>query len=98
MKSVTLKAYPRTLVKRNSVKKIYELGRVPAVIYGRHIKPQNLEVDGKAIDGLVHHSHSDNLLVDLQIEGDANSKRLALLKEVQHHPLSGKILHVDFHE
>jgi len=98
MKSVTLKAYPRTLVKRNSVKKIYELGRVPAVIYGRHIKPQNLEVDGKAIDGLVHHSHSDNLLVDLQIEGDANSKRLALIKEVQHHPLSGKILHVDFHE
>jgi large subunit ribosomal protein L25 len=90
MKSVTLKAYPRTLVKRNSIKKVYELGRVPAVIYGRHIKPQNLEVNSEAIDGLVHQSHSENLLVDLQIEGDASPKRLALLKEVQHHPLSGK--------
>ncbi len=98
MKSVTLKAYPRTLVKRNSIKKVYELGRVPAVIYGRHIKPQNLEVDSKAIDGLVHRSHAENLLVDLQIEGDASPKRLALLKEVQQHPLSEKILHVDFHE
>jgi large subunit ribosomal protein L25 len=25
-------------------------------------------------------------------------KRLALVQEVQHHPLSGKVLHVDFHE
>jgi len=26
------------------------------------------------------------------------AKRLALVQEVQHHPLSGKVLHVDFHE
>ncbi|MGC8886711.1 MAG: 50S ribosomal protein L25 [Verrucomicrobiia bacterium] len=98
MKSVTLKAYPRTLTKRNGVKKIYAAGRVPAVIYGRHIKPQNLEVDSKEIEDLVHHSHSENLLVDLQVEGDQNPKRLALVKEVQHHPLTRKILHVDFNE
>ena len=30
---------------------------------------------------------------------DSNTtKRLALVQEVQHHPLSGKVLHVDFHE
>lgn len=98
MKSATLKAYPRTLAKRNGVKKVFAAGRVPAVIYGRHIKPQNLEVDSKEIEDLVHHSHSENLLVDLQVEGDLNPKRLALVKEVQHHPLTRKILHVDFNE
>ncbi|MCX7872606.1 MAG: 50S ribosomal protein L25 [Verrucomicrobiae bacterium] len=98
MKSVELKAYPRTLVKRNGVKKIYTQGRVPAIIYGRHIKPQNLEVNSKEIEDLVHHSASENILVDLHIEGDQNPKRLVLVKEVQHHPLTRKILHVDFNE
>ncbi len=98
MKSVTLKAYPRTLTKRSGVKKVFAAGRVPAVIYGRHIKPQNLEVDSKEIEDLVHHSYSENILVDLLIEGNEHQKRLALVKEVQHHPLTRKILHVDFHE
>jgi large subunit ribosomal protein L25 len=37
-------------------------------------------------------------LVDLAVKEDARPKRLALVQEVQHHPLSGKVLHVDFHE
>jgi large subunit ribosomal protein L25 len=36
--------------------------------------------------------------VDLAVKDDARPKRLALVQEVQHHPLSGKVLHVDFHE
>src|SRR6267154_137475 len=47
---------------------------------------------------LIHHSVSENLLVDLSVKDDARPKRLALVKEVQHHALSGKMLHVDFHE
>src|SRR6185369_2411140 len=45
-----------------------------------------------------HHSVSENMLVDLSVKDDARAKRLALVQEVQHHPLSGKVLHVDFHE
>ena len=37
-------------------------------------------------------------LVDLAVEGEGASRRLALVQEVQHHPLSGKVLHVDFHQ
>ena len=47
---------------------------------------------------LLHHSVSENVLVDLSVENDARAKRLALVQEVQHHPLSGKVLHVDLHE
>ena len=36
--------------------------------------------------------------MDLAVKDDARPKRLALVQEVQHHPLSGKVLHVDFHE
>ncbi|HEV2695856.1 MAG TPA: 50S ribosomal protein L25 [Verrucomicrobiae bacterium] len=98
MKSVPLKAYPRTLLQRGAVKKLRTSGRVPATIYGRQTKPQNLEVNSKEISDLINHSVSENLLVDLAVESDAKAKRLALVQEIQHHPLSGKVLHVDFHE
>ena len=98
MKSVSLKAYTRSQVQRSEVKKLRAAGRVPATIYGRQLQPQNLEVDFDDITDLLHHSVSENLLVDLSVQNDSRAKRLALVQEVQHHPLSGKVLHVDFHE
>jgi len=98
MKSVPLKAFPRTQVRRGEVKKLRGSGRVPAIIYGRQSKPQNLEVSAKEFSDLIHHSASENLLVDLSVENDGRAKRLALVQEIQHHPLDGKVLHVDFHE
>ncbi|MGA2802567.1 MAG: 50S ribosomal protein L25 [Verrucomicrobiota bacterium] len=98
MKSVPLKAYPRTQSRRGEVRKLRATGRVPAVIYGRQAKPQNLEISSKEITDLIHHSISENLLVDLSVESDARAKRLALVQEIQHHPLDGNVLHVDFHE
>jgi len=98
MKSVALKAYPRAQIQRAEVTKLRRAGRVPATIYGRLAKPQNLEVNSKEFADLLHRSASENMLVDLSVENDARSKRLALVQEIQHHPLDGKVLHVDFHE
>ncbi len=98
MKSVPLTAFPRTLNGRGGSKKLRDAGRIPAVIYGGQTTPQSIEVDRKALENLIHHSASENLLVDLNVEKDAKPKRLALVKEVQHYALTGAVLHVDFHE
>ena len=98
MKSVALNASPRVLNRRAGAKSLRAGGRIPAVIYGRQAPAQNLEINAKEIEDLIHHSVSENLLVDLSVKDDARPKRLALVQEVQHHPLSGKVLHVDFHE
>jgi large subunit ribosomal protein L25 len=98
MKSTALTAFPRTQSRRGGVKKLRAAGRIPAVIYGRAKTPQNLEVDAKALGDLVHHSVSENVLVDLAVKDDARPKRLALVQQIQHHALSGEPLHVDFHE
>lgn len=98
MKSVALNAFPRVLGRRAGAKKLRTGGRIPAVIYGRQAEPQNLELNTKEMEDLIHHSASENLLVDLAVNDDARPKRLALVQEIQHHPLSGKLLHVDFHE
>lgn len=99
MKAIPLTAFPRVVSGRTGVKKLRANRRVPAVIYGRcRAKPQNLELKEKEIEDLLEHSVSENILIDLKIEGDTVPARLVLLREVQHHPLTGKILHVDFHE
>src|ERR1051325_8169236 len=98
MKSVPLTAFPRTATRRAGVKKLRASDRVPAVIYGRQAKPQNLELNRVEIDNLIHHSATENVLVDLSVKDDARAKRLALVQDVQHHPLKGNVLHVDLHE
>lgn len=98
MKSVPLTVYPRSASKRSGAKKLRGTGRVPAVIYGRICQPQNLELNAKELEDLLHVSASSNLLLDLAVAGDSKSPRLALLQEIQHHPLNGNVLHVDFHE
>src|SRR5437660_2826792 len=98
MKSVNLNAFARSLGRRAGAKKLRSEGRIPAVIYGRQAQPQKLEVKAREMEDLIHHSLSENLLVDLAVKDDSRPKRLALVQEIQHHPLSGKVLHVDFHE
>lgn len=98
MKSLALSAHPRTLSRRKGSRKVRSGGRIPAVIYGRHNPPQNLEIDAKEFSLLVHEAHSEIILVDLTVQGDAKPSRLALVQDVQHHPLSGDFLHVDLHE
>jgi large subunit ribosomal protein L25 len=98
MKSVALNAAARVLGRRAGAKALRTAGRIPAVIYGRQVTAQNLEINAKEMEDLIHHSVSENLLVDLAVKDDARPKRLALVQEIQHHPLTGKVLHVDLHE
>jgi large subunit ribosomal protein L25 len=98
MKSVSLNAYPRTSAGRNAVVSLRRNGRIPAVIYGRQTQPQQLEIVTSDLEGMMKSHHSENVLVDLMVAQDARPQRLALIQEVQHHPMSRKVLHVDLHE
>lgn len=97
MKSVGLTAFPRTLGRRAGAKKLRSGGRIPAVIYGAHAKPQSLELDAKTFKDVVNKAHSEIMLFDLKVDGDSKN-RLALLKEVQQHVLNHQVLHVDLQE
>ena len=82
MKSVPLNAFPRQAVRRGGVKKLRSSGRVPGVVYGSKTKPANVELNQTDIKNLIHHSASENVLVDLTVD---NARRLALVQDVQHH-------------
>lgn len=78
------------------MRKIKALGAVPAIVYGGKTKAESLQVSKRDISLLLSQASGENILVELEIEGE-KSGRLALMQEVQHSPLGGDILHVDFH-
>ena len=95
-KQVKLKAEARTNVGRSGVRKLRARGIIPAVIYGGKVKPQPLQVAARDINAMMSHASGENVLVDLEIAGE-KSNRAALVQEVQHSPVGGEIVHVDFH-
>ncbi len=94
-KQVKLTATRRSAVGRSAVRKLKAGGSIPAVIYGGKTEPQALQVGRRDISNILSHASGENVLIELEIEGEGS--RTALLQEVQHSPLGGDILHVDFH-
>jgi large subunit ribosomal protein L25 len=95
-KQVKLSATRRTGTGRSAVRKIKAQGAVPAVIYGGKTKAEALQIPKRDIALMLSHASGENILVELAIDGE-QAGRLALVKEVQHAPIGGDILHVDFH-
>lgn len=96
-KQVKLTARPRAEHGRNAVKRVRARGSVPAVIYGHHVAPANLEVSHRELELILAHAVGEHILVDLEIQdGKATSNQLSLIQEVQRHTLRPQILHIDF--
>ncbi len=96
---IQLKASVRDQTGKQLVKRLRTAGQIPAVIYGSQIEPINLVVGAKEFELAMRHASGENLLVDLHLDraGEQGS-RLALIQDVQHHPVSDEVLHIDFHE
>ncbi len=95
-KQVKLSATRRTGTGRSAVRKLKAQGVVPAIIYGGKTEAEPLQVARRDIALMLSHASGENILVELEIDGEKGG-RLALVQEVQHAPLGGDILHVDFH-
>jgi len=94
-KQVKLTAERRTGLGRSAVRKLKSAGLVPAVIYGAKDKSEALQLSRRDVSAMLSHASGENILVELEVEGSAN--RLALVQEVQHAPIGGAVLHIDFH-
>src|SRR5882724_7423659 len=95
-KQVKLKAEPRSATGRSAARRLKARGIVPAVVYGGKEKSQPLQVSARDINAMLSHASGENILVELEIAGE-KATRTALLQEVQHSPVGGDVLHVDFH-
>jgi len=98
-KRLGIKAKVRSEIGGRRPRRVRASGRVPAILYGSGTA-QALELNGREIAEALHGSSSESVLVDLTVEaeGGTTTKKMALIREVQHDPLRDTIEHVDFHQ
>lgn len=71
-------------------------GRIPGVLYGRGAEPVAISVDVRELRKAISGKSGHNTLLDLK--GKGVEGRLAIVKEVQHNPVSGAPIHADLLE
>lgn len=79
---------------KGAARKLRAQGQVPAVLYGYGREPRSISVDPKALLDIFHASQNRNTVVELDIDGE---KHPTMVREVQRHPVSRAIRHVDFY-
>lgn len=94
MPDATIAAQARVGKKKQAAKQLRREGLVPGVLYGRGEEPSLLTINSKELLVLLH-SFGRNAVVDLKIEGKDKAFK-TFIYEIQHDPLSGDIIHVDF--
>jgi large subunit ribosomal protein L25 len=96
MATVELKVKAREKVGTGGARKIRREGSFPAVLYGEGEGVQTLSVDSKAFYPVIHTAAGENVVLNLRIEGHNGGECLAIIKDIQYHPVRRDILHVDF--
>jgi large subunit ribosomal protein L25 len=93
MKSITINGSKRESVGKVATKALRNAGQVPCVLYGGGT-PVHFAADERAFAKLIYTPNAHTVVIDL---GD-NSSFNAILQDIQFHPVSDKILHIDFYQ
>jgi large subunit ribosomal protein L25 len=91
MKSITIKGSERESVGKVATKALRNAGAVPCVLYGGD-QAVHFSAEEKAFKNLVYTPNAHTVVIDL---GNGKSFN-AILQDIQVHPVSDKILHIDF--
>ena len=92
MKAISLAANERELIKTTGSKKLRNSGRLPGILYGSG-DPTNIELESIQFEKAIKSTEAKNFLVELDLNG---SKSMALVQDIQKHPISRLCIHVDF--
>jgi large subunit ribosomal protein L25 len=91
MKSITIKGSERESVGKVATKALRNAGEIPCVLYGGD-QPVHFSAEEKAFKTLVYTPNAHTVVIEL---GNGKSYN-AILQDIQVHPVSDKILHIDF--
>ncbi len=100
MEEIILEVQPRGELGKNKVKDLREKGFIPAVIYAEGKKSQPIKVSHRQLWQLIHQHRLESMVINLKMQDDKKQKgsMSCLIKEIQHDPVKGDIIHVDFNE
>jgi len=92
MKSITINGSKRESVGKKSTKALRNAGQVPCVIYGGD-KPVHFSAEELAFSKLVYTPNAHTVVIAL-----GSDTLNAVLQDIQFHPVTDRILHIDFYQ
>lgn len=92
MKTVSLSGSLREGVGKKDAKGIRYQGKVPCVLYGGK-EQVHFTTDATSFKAILF--TPETFVIEININ---NKKHLAILKDIQYHPVSDEVLHADFYE
>jgi len=92
MKSLTIKGSKRESVGKSATKALRNAGRVPCVLYGGG-DPMHFSADERAFKKLVYTPETHTVVIELE----DGSKHEAIMQDIQFHPVTDQIMHIDFY-
>jgi large subunit ribosomal protein L25 len=94
METQTLAAEQRSTKGKGAARQLRAAGRIPAVFYGPGAEAASLSVSPKDLGRVLSTEWRRNVLINVEFGGTA---RLAMVKELQLHPVTREPLHVDLY-
>ncbi|WP_420571647.1 50S ribosomal protein L25/general stress protein Ctc [Kordia sp.] len=92
MKSITINGSQRESVGKVATKALRNAGKVPCVLYGGD-NPLHFSAEELSFSKLVYTPNAHTVVIALE-DGSTHN---AILQDIQFHPVSDKILHIDFY-
>ncbi|WP_366180457.1 50S ribosomal protein L25/general stress protein Ctc [Actinomyces timonensis] len=89
--AITLKATVRTGSGKGAARQARRDGRCPAVVYGHGSEPRHILLEEHATRLALR--GNENALINIDLEGE---DLLAIVKDIQRHPIRPGVQHVDF--
>ncbi|WP_299116065.1 50S ribosomal protein L25/general stress protein Ctc [uncultured Winogradskyella sp.] len=93
MKSITINGSQRESVGKKSTKALRNAGQVPCVVYGGD-KPLHFSAPELAFSKLVYTPDAHTVVIALDNGETVN----AIMQDIQFHPVTDRIIHVDFYQ
>jgi len=97
METLEISASVRSANGKSESRRMRREGRVPGIFYGPARTTVSIEVDAKEFGNKVANLEGSHL-IRFNSNASELSGRVALVREVQYHPVTGALLHADLYE
>jgi large subunit ribosomal protein L25 len=87
---VALRAEPRQTGLKGELRRLRREGKIPGVLYGKQEEPRAIQIAARELEHALH-QHGLSALLDLTVNGE---RATAVIKEVQHDPITGRLSHL----
>ena len=97
METLEISADAREKKNKRDAKRLLRNGKIPAILYGPKMQPVALEFNKREFSSRIAGLEGSHL-VRLKSSAATLADKVALVKDMQYHPISGDVIHADLYE